>query len=233
MKTATRKLRHQPRRPSRGNGVARYNSLVDAAERLLEAHDPDDVGLYQIAEEADAPPASVYHFFPTKEAAFTAVAMRIAEDLMVVYRQPAPAKQARTWESLLRSDAGRARDFYNARPAALKIIYGGFGGVDARAVDQETATRMAAAEYERLNKIYHMPFIRNQDQKFENRIAILDSLWALSVQKTGLITDYFFQESLAAAISYTRTFLPEFLEHRDILLNALKNDESVILPFDL
>lgn len=221
-----------PRQPSRGRGLLRYTALVDATEALLQTEDPDEVGLYRIAEQADVPPASVYHFFPTKEAAFTALANRVADRLMEVHRAPIRARDIQSWQALFQIDTGRARDFYNANPAALKIFYGGFVGVDARRVDESVVRRLAGASYRRMDQIFHMPFIRNPEQKFVSRLAILDSIWGVSVKLHGHITEEFHQEALIACTAYSCHILPEAIELRDSFLKLVKSDAMIALPFE-
>ena len=87
--TALRKA--SPRKPSRERGHMRYAALLDATEALLQHHSPDDIGLYQIAEHAAVPPASVYHFFQTKDSAFLALAERYLAGFRELALRPVPA----------------------------------------------------------------------------------------------------------------------------------------------
>lgn len=221
-----------PRQPARGRGLVRYAALVDATEMLLQTERPDEIGLYRIAEQAGVPPASVYHFFPTKEAAFTALANRMADRLMEAHRAPIRARELQTWQSMFRIDAGRARDFYNSHPAALKIFYGGYGGVDARRVDESVARRLSRAIYRRMDMIYHMPFIRDPAMKFACRLAILDSIWAISVQLHGEITEEYHNEALIACTAYSRHMFPEVMELRDSFLKLMESDAMITIPFE-
>lgn len=210
----------------------RYKALVDATETLLQTENPDEVGLYRIAEQAGVPPASVYHFFPTKEAAFTALANKMGDQLMEAHRLPIPARDLQTWQNMFLTDAGRARDFYNSHPAALKIFYGGYGGVDAHRVDEALSRRLAGAVYRRMDYIYHMPFIREPARKFSCRLAILDAIWAISVQHHGYITDEYFDEAVFACIAYSRQILPEVIELRDSFQALVQSDAMVTIPFE-
>lgn len=221
-----------PRQPARGRGLLRYTALVDTTETLLQTENPDEVGLYRIAEQAGVPPASVYHFFPTKEAAFTALANRMADRLMEVHRVPIRARDLLTWQDMFRVDAGRARDFYNSHPAALKIFYGGYGGVDARRVDESVARRLSGAVYRRMDHIYHMPFIRDPARKFSCRLAILDAIWAVSVQLHGHITQDYHEEAITACIAYSRHIFPEVMELRDSFLALVASDAMIAIPFE-
>lgn len=227
-----RKRGASPRAPSRGRGVLRFTALLDATADLLHEQAPDEIGLYQIAERAGVPAASVYHFFPTKEAAYVALASRCSEELLAVHRQPIEARLITSWQELYRIDARRAMDFYNGYPPYLKIIYGGYGGVDAHNVDKVLALSFSTSSYDRLNRIFHMPVIRDAEKKFEVRLGILDSVWQISVRRHGSITEEYFEESLKAAFAYARLYIPDHLEPRELLQDAIRDGGTVQLPFD-
>jgi len=227
-----RKRRDGPRTPSHGRGVIRYAALLDATEDLLMSLDPDAIGLYQIAERAGVPPASAYHFFPTKEAAYVGLARRYLEGLLEMHREPIEARLLKGWQDLMMIDMRRGMEFYNARPPMSKILYGGYGGVEAREIDGLAVVRMSNAHYRRLEKLFHMPFIRNPERISENRMGILDALWTLSFRRHGSITEEYLLEAHRACVAYTRFYLPEHLEPREYLLDAIASGGTVQLPFD-
>lgn len=221
-----------PRAPTRKPGVQRYGMLLDATESLLQAFNPSEIGLYQIAERAGVPPGSVYHFFPTKEAAFVALAKRFAARLMEVHRTPIEARALGNWTDLYRIDTRRAMEFYNSNPPALKIFYGGFGGIEEREVDRVVAQTIAANGYARMNRIFHMPYMSNPGAKLEARLAILDAIWTLSTRKHGRITEDYYEESYAACVAYSRIYLPDRIERRQELIDAASKGKAIVLPFD-
>ena len=227
----TRKRREGPRTPSRRRGVVRYTALLDATDELLQTEDPGAVGLYQIAERAGVPPASVYHFFPTKEAAYVALAERFFDGLLEVHSQPFPAAELHSWQDLYRIDLRRGADFYNRHPPAMKILYGGSGGVEAREIDKLVTMKMAGSAYDRMNRVFHMPYVKDPERRFEVRIGILDAIWTISVRRHGRITDDYLAVAYNACVAYARLFLPEFVEPRDELLAAAARGESISLPF--
>lgn len=227
-----RKRREGPRTPSRKPGVQRHNLLLDATEALLQTGDPNDIGLYQIAERAGVPPGSVYHFFPTKEAAFVALANRLMARLMDVHRTPIEARAIGNWTDLYRIDTRRALEFYNSSQPALKIFYGGFGGIEEREVDRINTQMMADNAYSRLNRVFHMPYLSNSRQKFEVRLGILDAIWTLSTRRHGRITEDYYEEAYSACVAYSRIYLPERIERRQELIDAADKRQAIILPFD-
>ena len=79
---------------------ARFQKLLDAADSLLAEQHVEQIGLYQIAEQAAVPTASVYHFFPNKEAALLALAERHHEALQCIARAPL-LPPPETWQDLV------------------------------------------------------------------------------------------------------------------------------------
>jgi AcrR family transcriptional regulator len=227
-----RKRRVDPRTPSRGRGILRYEALLDAAEALLATENPDTIGLYQMAERAGVPPASVYHFFPTKEAAFVALAERYLTGIKECLGAPIEARELQSWQDLLRIDARRSMAFHNSHPPMLKLLYGGYGGVEARNIDMLYVANIATAHYNRLNRIFHMPHLRNPAKIFEIRISILDAIWTISYRRHGCITEEYFREVYQACVSYARLYLPEYVERRDSLIEAAERGEKISLPID-
>jgi len=219
------------RGPMRGRGIARLQLLLEATEALLQTANPDEIGLYQIAEKAGVPPGSVYHFFPTKEAAYQALAERYLAALVEMHSEPIEARKIRTWMDLSAIDMRRAMDFYNARPAMLKILYGGYGGVEARSLDELVTDQLAEAAYGRLNRIFHVPLIHKDSRKARVALAILDSIWTVSVRKHGKITEDYYDEAFRAVVAYRKLYLPEYLEPRELLVEATARGGEISLSY--
>lgn len=206
--------RARPRVPLRERGVARYSTLLNATERLLTDGNPDSVGLYQIAKAAGVPPASVYHFFPTKEAAFVALVQRYVDGFAESSHLPARADQIHSWQDLMALEQDRARRYYTTHPAALKLLYGGYGGLDSRKIDIEFVSSLAQGMYGRYDNVFHMPYIADPARMFHISLTIMDSIWSLSYLRHSKITDEYALEALAACYAYCRLFLPERVELR-------------------
>jgi len=219
-----------PRRPSRTRGIARFNTLLDATERLLRDRSPTDVGLYQIAREARVPPASVYHFFPAKEAAFLALAQRYFDYFLAIREEPVDARALTSWQALLKHDQRRGMEFYNAHPPAMKILYGGYGTLEIRQADFQTTDRLAEGLYQRMNGAFHMPAIRNAGNIARIMLAIMDAIWALSFLREGRITEAYFEQGFEATIAYARLYLPERVELRDAVRKAAAAGTAIVVP---
>lgn len=210
-----RRSRSSPRLPSRERGIQRYELLVDSVEILLREKNPDEFGLYQIAEQAGTPSASVYHFFPTKEAAFLALAHRYLAGFAAIKQEDMASFSLSSWQDLMAHDINGAVAYYNANPPAMKLFLGRIGGLDTRRAEAEHNERMATLNYTRFNSVFYMPDLRDETRLFHISTEIVDAVVAISFIKHGFISDEYREQATAAAIGYCRLFLPEMTELRE------------------
>jgi AcrR family transcriptional regulator len=204
----------EPRRPSQRRSRLRFEILLDAADALLCSKETTDVGLYDIAGAAKVPPASVYHLFPTKEAAFVALAERYLVGLSSHIVRPAPAGQLQRWQDFTTLEIHRAIEYYNANPVMSKLFFGANVIPDVRLLDVKNVEAASASTYGRMNRVFEMPYLYNADTKFAVLIGICDGIWMTSYARHGRITADFARESELAGIAYCETFLPAVIPLR-------------------
>lgn len=212
-------------RPMRRKGVERLNHLLDAIERLMERNGDEDISLAQIAEESGVPLASVYHFFPNRNAAFVALALRFNEEIYRRSIEPLTDPEPQSWQELLEMKQRRAAAFQNSRPAALRLFLGAGVSVAVRNADHTGNARIAHSRVRFLEAYFHMPMIPDLESRIEIAIAIQDGVWALSYGKHGLITDEYRAQATAASVSYLRLILPEHLPRKPLTSEALARIE--------
>lgn len=204
-----------PRKPLQERSRQRVEKLLDATDKLLAAHEPGEVGLYDIARVAKVPPASVYHFFPTKEAAFVALAERYLQRLYKVVREtPLDRKRIRHWSDVFILGSQRSFDFYNRNPVLLKLFFGGALSPEIRRRDDEYLRGLSEGGYGWLNRYFCMPYLPEAEMKFSVILSIYDGITLTSYQRHGRVTEAYHEEMLRVIIAYCRTFLPEVLPLR-------------------
>jgi hypothetical protein len=115
----------------------------------------------------------------------------------------------------------------------MKITYGGFGGVDTRRVDELFIKEVATAQYSRMNKMFHMPHMRNPADIFELRLVITDAIYTVSYRRHGQITDWYFEEAVKAVVAYLSQFLSPRLEFRKSFLEAVSRGEPFQYPIEV
>jgi AcrR family transcriptional regulator len=222
--------RAAPRTPSRTRGIVRYEALLDALEALLIDRGLDEVGLYQIAEHAEVPPASVYHFFPTQEAAFLGLAQRYMRGLDALGERPIDPAALASWQTLLDRDVRLAVEYFHAHPPAMKLLLGFSGGLATQQANNVHTGQTGRGTYRRLDLAFHVPPLRNARRVFHIAIKIIDSILVMSYLDHGLITEGYRREAVEAAIAYLRQYLPQHLELRNEHLDAIERGLPVFLP---
>lgn len=196
------------RRPAQERTRLRFEALLDAADRLLLAADTSKLGLYDVAAGAGVPPASAYHLFPTKEAVLVALGARYLEGLSRYITRPFEPGTVQSWQEFVVVEMIRAIDFYNDHPVMSKLFLGEYVIAEIRILDTRNVEAASASQYDRMNRVFHMPFVRHPELKFNALIGIYDGIWMTSYAKHGRITEDFARETERAALAYCATFLP-------------------------
>ncbi len=204
-----------PRKPVQKRSRERFERLLDAVESLLLEHEPTTVGLYDIAKQANVPPASVYHFFPTKEAAFVALAERYLERLNEMTRNtPLDRSNIRHWSDLYVQGSDRLFGFYNENPVLLKLFFGSGLNAEIHNRDLDYIKRLSEDGYNWMNAYFEMPYIPQPEIKFSIIYAIYDGVTSASYQRHGSVTQEYRDGLISAVLAYCRTFLPEVIPLR-------------------
>ncbi|WP_219212413.1 TetR/AcrR family transcriptional regulator [Variovorax boronicumulans] len=205
--------RSGPRNPVRKHAQERFDALLDATERLLAESLNDEVSLAQIAELSAVPLASVYHFFPNRNAAFVALAQRYHTELWRLASQPQdPVPQ--TWQEMVKRNQLRSSSYLNEHPAALRLFMGAGVSVQVRNLDMHGNTVLTRLRVDQFSRYFETPPISDFERRVGVALAISDGVWALSYSAHGRITDDYVVESVRAAVSYLRCFMPEVLTPR-------------------
>jgi AcrR family transcriptional regulator len=202
------------RRPAQKRSHARVNALLDAADRLLQDREISDIGLYDVAHEAKVPPTSAYHFFPTKESVFLALAERYLRKMHASLDAPLDLEAIERWQDLVAARYWRVVEYFNASLSARKLFMGTALHSDIRKLDFQDMDTLAAGTYRSMDLYFVMPYVRDPAFKFNVSFAIHDGIWAVSFAKHGHITQEFAKEGLRAVLAYMSTFLPETIALR-------------------
>jgi len=209
----------------RRRGVERYNLLLDTTEALLTECGDEDISLSQIAEAADVSIASVYYFFPNRNAVYVALAQRFNEEIYRRSIAPLVDPEPQTWQELLEMKHKNAAVFQNSRPAALRLFLGAGVSVAVRNADFSGNTRIARSRARMLEAYFDMQPMPELANWLEISAAAMDGIWAMSYGHHGYITEAYRREGTACAVTYLRRFLPEFLPRKPLTQAALDRIE--------
>jgi len=200
-------------RKLRKRGQQRLEALLDATAFLLEERQDENISLADIAARADIPLASVYHFFPNRNAAFVMLAERFNRQMAHrVHDEILPHPQK--WQELIAFRQQQGSMFLNANPAAQRLFLGAGVSVEVRNTDLNGNAGLAKTYAGLFAKYFEIEPSEFLEDRMATSIAIMDGVWALSYSRHRCITDAFLAESTQASVAYLRSYLPEFLTPR-------------------
>jgi hypothetical protein len=158
-------------------------------------------------------PSSAYHFLPTPEAAFVALAKRYLVEQRQHIDRPFERSAIHNWPDLIDLRYYRSVEFFNANAAYRRLFLSG-NSADIRKVDDDNIDQVSSISYDWLNEYVEMPYLPNHRLKYTVLIGVWDGIWATSFARHGVITEEFAAEARGAGLAYCRTFLPEVLPLR-------------------
>ncbi|MEX6725753.1 TetR/AcrR family transcriptional regulator [Parapedomonas caeni] len=232
-----------PKAPRRRNAAERVDLILDATERYLLEQGLDGIGLPAIARTAGLPAASLYHLFPSTEAALVGLLRRYNALMDREFNALAVRIEAPTWQEWIRQLFAAGRDFYRRHPAHALLVFRalGFGGL--RRADDGHIMEQGRAMAAELDRRFLLPPVARLDERLAIAIALSDRVWAFDPAPAsatgpapegatgpacdGVISDATFEESQRAVLSYLGNYLPPVLERRPADTSAMPPASSI------
>jgi AcrR family transcriptional regulator len=140
------------RTPRQARGQRRLDGILDAAETVIAEVGAADASIHEIARRAGASVGSIYHFFPTKDAIFAALAERYAVGLRrvaVSIDEGTAAKARAPLCEFVDALVGPFAEFFAKNPAYLVLSRAeGEGQLQPRAGDDAAISSAFCATLE-------------------------------------------------------------------------------------
>jgi AcrR family transcriptional regulator len=193
--------------------VARFQHLLDATETLLAKRPDSDISLALVAQEADVPLPSIYHFFPNKDAILVALAQRYHAELAEMARAPLDPPPV-TWQDIVSRRQRSGVQFLNAHPSALRLFMGAGVSAEVRTLDLQGNAALAHLRAQEFRHWFDCSGVADLEERLAVSIGIMDGVWAISWSQHRRLTDDYLEESIRASIAYLRCYLPEILSRR-------------------
>ncbi|MFV0476080.1 MAG: TetR/AcrR family transcriptional regulator [Pikeienuella sp.] len=197
----------QPRKPERANGVARYRKLISAVEELIESGGTSAVTIQAVAKQAGVPMPSVYHFFPSPVAACIAAAESHQLAISEIVSRPQSRKEAPDPETYIRNIEDEVVGYYNSQPIARRLILGSDCSWHIRQIDIKNQREIAHKLMEELSERFGLPVSPAFENALTNASAIMDAMWALSIDMYETITPHYAEEAHRAAFAYVSNYM--------------------------
>lgn len=203
-----------PTRKPRASSQARIAVILDAARALLAESGAAGLSIYAVAERADIPPSSVYHFFPSVPALLQGLTNDVHAAFRACLEQPVDHAALRDWRDLARLVEQRTLAVYAEDAAARQLILASHGLAEVTQADSQHDVQLGAAMRQLFERHFELPPLPQDLEVFSLAIELGDRVYALSVQRHGKITERLAEEGMRVIDAYLSLYLPPCLPKR-------------------
>lgn len=202
-----------PRKP-RARSQARIDSILDAARTLLAREGVACLSIYSVAERAQIPPSSVYHFFASVPALLEALTADVHRAFRACLQAPIDPGSLHSWRDLSRLVEQRMLSIYNGDAAARQLILAQHGLSEVVQADRQHDLELGALMQALFDQHFQLPVLPDDVDVFALAMELGDRVYARSVQLHGQITPRMAEEGMRVFDAYLGLYLPPFLARR-------------------
>ncbi|MCP1644711.1 AcrR family transcriptional regulator [Pseudomonas citronellolis] len=203
-------------RKPRASSQARIASILDAARALLAEDGTAGLSIYAVAERADIPPSSVYHFFPSVPALLQALTGEVHAAFRACLAAPVDHDALRDWRDLSRLVEERMLAVYAGDAAARQLILASHGLAEVTLADRQHDMELGRSMQALFDHHFHLPELPRDIEVFSLAMELGDRVYALSVQRHGRIEPRLAEEGMRVFDAYLALYLPPFLPKRQL-----------------
>jgi AcrR family transcriptional regulator len=204
-----------PRKP-RARSQARIDSILDAARELLAAQGVASLSIYSVAERAQIPPSSVYHFFASVPAMLEALTADVHAAFRASLQAPVDHDALHSWRDLSRIVEMRMLKIYNDDAAARQLILAQHGLTEVNQADRQHDIELGHLMFEVFDRHFQLPPLPNDVDVFALAMELGDRVYARSMQLHEQITPRMAEEGMRVFDAYMGLYLPPFLLKRGL-----------------
>ncbi|MCY1427148.1 Bacterial regulatory protein, tetR family [compost metagenome] len=201
-------------RKPRASSQARIATILDAARALLAESGAAGLSIYAVAERAEIPPSSVYHFFPSVPALLHGLTSDVHAAFRACLAEPVDHAALRDWRDLSRIVEERMLAVYARDAAARQLILASHGLAEVTLADRQHDVQLGESMRALFDRHFQLPALPADIEVFSLAMELGDRVYALSVQRHGLISERLAEEGMRVFDAYLALYLPPFLPKR-------------------
>ena len=202
-------------RKSRARSQGRIDSILDAARTLLAVEGVASLSIYSVAERAQIPPSSVYHFFAGVPALLQALTGDVHAAFRACLQAPIEHEALSGWRDLSRVIEQRMLAIYNEDAAARQLILAQHGLTEVTRADRQHDLELGQLMHALFMKHFELPVLPQDVDVFALAMELGDRVYARSIQLHERITPRMAEESMRVVDAYLGLYLPPFLPKRE------------------
>ena len=202
-------------RKSRARSQGRIDSILDAARTLLAVEGVASLSIYSVAERAQIPPSSVYHFFAGVPALLQALTGDVHAAFRACLQAPIDHQALGSWRDLSRIVEQRMLTIYNEDAAARQLILAQQGLTEVTQADRQHDLELGQLRHALFMRHFELPVLPQDVDVFTLAMELGDRVYARSIQLHEHITPRMAEESMRVVDAYLGLYLPPFLPKRE------------------
>ena len=203
-------------RKPRASSQSRIAVILAAARELLAEQGVASLSIYSVAERAQIPPSSVFHFFASVPALLEALTADIHGAFRACLQEPIEHDSLRDWRDLSRLVEQRMLAIYAADAAARQLILAQHGLAEVTQADRQHDIELGQAMQVLFDRHFPLPQLPDEVDVFALAMELGDRVYARSVQLHGEITPRMAEEGMRVFDAYLGLYLPPLLPKRNL-----------------
>ena len=201
-------------RKPRASSQARIEAILAAARELLAEQGVAALSIYSVAERAQIPPSSVYHFFASVPALLEALTADVHAAFRAAIQAPIEHESLKHWRDLSCIVEQRMLSVYDQDAAARQLILAQHGLTEVTQADRQHDLELGDLMLEVFNRHFEVPSLPKDVDVFALALELSDRVYARSVHQHGLITPRMAEEGMRVFDAYVGLYLPAYLPKR-------------------
>jgi len=189
-------------------GVKRREQLKAAVRTLLSENDISDVTFADVANQAEIPKSSAYHFYANIDEVYSEVAIEYGAQLLKLLSERPQNEEVTKWHDIVDILVSRAIKFYQAETPARQLFISGKTAASIKQKDRNNDQEISIAVFNILDHFFELPSFDQQSDIFFIWVEIVDTIFTISQMKYGMITQGMENEAKRAAKAYLGSYLP-------------------------
>jgi AcrR family transcriptional regulator len=203
-----------PLRKPRARSQARIEAILAAARGLLASEGVANLSIYSVADRAQIPPSSVYHFFASVPALLEALTADVHRAFRACLQAPIDHAALDNWRDLSRLVEQRMLAIYSEDAAARQLILAQHGLSEVLQADRLHDLELGAMLQQLFDRHFELPPLSDEVDVFALAMELGDRVYARSVQLHGEITPRMGEEGMRVVDAYLGLYLPPVLPKR-------------------
>ena len=192
-------------------GQKRRRNLLSAALKLLGESSFQDITYQRIADEADVPIASCYHFYKSKLDLVRALADELTDKYLDLVFDNSNYVNARAWQDYITTYVEQSVQHHNRSHAELQIFFSGDVPLTLRQDALKREKIIGLRLLDLLRAKFEVPQIADVENVFFRAVEIARTVLALDFQETDELTSIAGKEAERAITGYLSNYLPPVL----------------------